>query len=83
MSEFPFMIPESDGLKRLHKVEELVQNVMVNDREGIEKMSVEMAADILDWMRGDDEDGKIPNDLTADEFAEIWNELKEIQEDEH
>lgn len=83
MSEFPFMIPESDGLKRLYKVEELVRNVMENDREDIEKMSVEMAADILDWMRGDDEEGKIPNDLTAEEFAEIWNELKEIQEDEH
>jgi hypothetical protein len=83
MSDFPFLIPESDELKRLYKVEELVQNVMENDLEGIEKMSVEMAADILGCMRGDDEDGKIPSDLTAEEFAEIWNELKEIQEDEH
>lgn len=83
MSDFPLLIPESDELKRLYKVEELVQNVMENDREGIEKMSVEMAADILGWMREDDEDGKIPNDLTAEEFAEVWNELKEIQENEH
>lgn len=83
MSDFPLLIPESDELKRFYKVEELVRNVMENDREGIKKMSVEMAADILGWMRGDDEDGKIPADLTAEEFAETWNELKEIQEDEN
>ena len=57
---------------------EFVQNVMENDREGIEKMTVEMAADILGWMREDDEEGTIPADLTAEQFAEIWNEMKGI-----
>ena len=57
---------------------ELVQNVMENDREGIEKMTVEMAADILGWMREDDEEGTIPADLTAEQFTEIWNEMKGI-----
>ena len=57
---------------------EFVQNVMENDREGIEKMTVEMAADILGWMREDDEEGTIPTDLTAEQFAEIWNEMKGI-----
>lgn len=78
MSDFPLLIPESDELKRLHKVEKLVQNVMENDREGIEKMTVEMAADILGWMREDDEEESIPADLTAEQFAEIWNEMKGI-----
>ena len=55
---------------------EFVQNVMENDREGIEEMTVEMAADILGWMREDDENGEIPADLTAEQFAEIWNEMK-------
>lgn len=57
---------------------ELVQNVMENDREGIEKMTVEMADDILGWVREDDEEGAIPADLTAEQFAEIWNEMKGI-----
>jgi hypothetical protein len=57
---------------------ELVQNVMENDREGIEKMTVEMAANILGWMREDDEEGTIPADLTAEQFTEIWNEMKGI-----
>lgn len=57
---------------------EFVQNVMENDREGIEKMTVEMAADILGWMREDDEEETIPADLTAEQFAEIWNEMKGI-----
>ena len=57
---------------------EFVQNVMENDREGIEKMTVEMAAEILGWMREDDEEGAIPADLTAEQFAEIWNEMKGI-----
>lgn len=55
---------------------ELVQNVMENDREGIEKMTVEMATDILGWLREDDEEGAIPANLTAEQFAEIWNEMK-------
>ena len=55
---------------------EFVQNVMENDREGIEEMTVEMAADILGWMREDDENAEIPADLTAEQFAEIWNEMK-------
>ena len=55
---------------------EFVQNVMENDREGIEVMTEEMAADILGWMRGDDEENEIPADLTAAHFAEIWNEMK-------
>ena len=59
---------------------EFVQNVMENDQEGIEKMTADMAADILDWMRGDDENGEIPADLTAEQFAAIWNEMKGIQE---
>lgn len=57
---------------------ELVKNVMENDREGIEKMTVEMATDILGWLREDDEEGAIPADLTAEQFAEIWNEMKGI-----
>lgn len=57
---------------------EFVQNVMENDREGIEEMTVETAADILGWMREDDETGEIPADLTAEQFAEIWNEMKGI-----
>ena len=59
---------------------EFVQNVMENDQEGIEKMTADMAADILDWMRGDDENGEIPADLTAEQFAAIWNEMKGIKE---
>lgn len=55
---------------------EFVMNVKENDREGIDVMTVEMAADILDWMRGDDENGVIPADLTAEEFTRIWNEIK-------
>lgn len=55
---------------------EFVMNVKENDREGIDVMTVEMAADILGWMRGDDEDGVIPADLTAEEFTRIWNENK-------
>lgn len=55
---------------------EFVQNVMENDREGIEVMTEEMAADILGWMREDDEENEIPADLTAAQFAEIWNEMK-------
>lgn len=55
-----------------------VQNVMENDREGIVEMTVEMAADILGWMRDDDENGEIPAELTAEQFTEIWNEMKGI-----
>lgn len=54
---------------------EFVSNVRENDREGIETMTGEMAADILRWMRNDDENHEIPDDLTAEEFAEIWNSL--------
>ena len=52
---------------------EFVSNVRENDREGIDVMTVEIAAEILGWMRGDDENHEIPDDLTAEEFAEIWN----------
>lgn len=55
---------------------EFVQNVIENDREGIDEMTTELAADILGWMRNDDENGEIPDDLTADEFVAIWNEIK-------
>ena len=55
---------------------EFVMNVMENDQEGIDVMTVEIATDVLGWMRGDDEDGVIPADLTAEEFARIWNEIK-------
>ena len=55
---------------------EFVMNVKENDREGIDVMTVEMAADILGWMRGDDENGVIPANLTAEEFTRIWNEIK-------
>lgn len=57
---------------------EYIQNVMENDQEGIEEMTVEMAADILEWMRNDDENNEIPDDLTAEEFAVIWNEIKGV-----
>lgn len=57
---------------------EFVLNVMENDQEGIARMTAEQAAEILDWMRGDDENGEIPADLTAEQFAEIWNEMKGI-----
>jgi hypothetical protein len=60
------------------EIREFVLNVMENDREGIEEMTAEMAADILGWMRGDDEDGEIPENLTAEQFAAIWNELKGV-----
>lgn len=56
---------------------EFVMNVMENDREGIDAMTVEMATDILGWMRGDDEDGVIPADLTAEEFTRIWTKNKQ------
>ena len=56
---------------------EFVMNVMENDREGIDVMAEENAADILDWMRGDDENGEIPTDLTAAEFVAIWNEINQ------
>ena len=56
--------------------EEFVLNLMENDREGIDAMTEERAAEILDWMRADDEDNKIPKDLTAAELAEIWNRIK-------
>ncbi len=55
---------------------EFVLNVMENDQEGIDRMTAEQAAEILGWMRGDDENGEIPADLTAEEFAAIWNEIK-------
>lgn len=78
MIDFPILIPESDELKRLNKICEIVKNVMENDREGIETMTSEMAAEILGWLREDDENGEIPADLNAEEFAEIWNEMKGI-----
>ena len=56
---------------------EFVMNVMENDREGIDVMTEENAANILDWMRGDDENGEIPTDLTAAEFVAIWNEINQ------
>lgn len=52
---------------------EFVLNVMENDQEGIETMTPGIANYILAWMRGDDENGEIPEDLTPEEFAEIWN----------
>ena len=55
---------------------EFVLNVMENDQEGIDEMSIEQAAEILGWMRNDDTENEIPADLTAEEFAEIWNEIK-------
>lgn len=55
---------------------EFVMNVMENDQEGINMMTTEQAAEILGWMRDDDDNGEIPADLTAEEFAEIWNEIK-------
>lgn len=55
---------------------EFVRNVMENDREGIEEMTEETAVDILNWMREDDENNEIPEDLTAAEFVKIWNEIK-------
>ena len=55
---------------------EFVLNVMENDREGIDKMTVEMAAEVLGWMRNDDENNEIPSDLTAEQFASLWNETK-------
>ena len=55
---------------------EFVANVMENDREGVEEMTEEMAADILGWMRNDDDNCEIPEDLTATEFVRIWNEIK-------
>ena len=56
---------------------ELVLNLMENDQEGIDYMTAEQAAHILDWVRGDDENGEIPA-MTAEEFAAIWNEIKGI-----
>lgn len=55
---------------------EFVLNVMENDQEGIDEMTAEQAAEILGWMRNDDENNEIPADLTAEEFAGIWNEIK-------
>ena len=57
--------------------EEFVRNLMENDREGIGLMTEDRAAEILDWIRGDDEDNQIPQDLTAVELTEIWNSMKQ------
>jgi hypothetical protein len=55
---------------------EFVKNVMENDQEGINTMTTEQAAEILGWMRNDDDNGEIPAGLTAEEFAAVWNEIK-------
>lgn len=57
-------------------IDEFVTNLMDNDREDIDHMTEEQAADILRWMRSDDDRNEIPADLTAAEFAARWNELK-------
>lgn len=77
MSDFPILIPESDELKRLHAIENIIIRAMENDQEGIKTMSAEQSAEILDRMRGNDENGDIPADLTAEEFSDEWNEMKE------
>lgn len=77
MSDFPFLIPESDELKRLNTIGNIILRAMENDQEGIKTMNAEQAAEILDRMRGNDENGDIPSDLTADEFADEWNEMRE------
>lgn len=58
---------------------DFVLNVMENDRDGVEEMTVAQAAGILEWMRDDDEEGLIPSDLTAELFTEIWNDIKGIR----
>lgn len=50
---------------------EFVRNMMESDRTS-EPMTEQRAADILRWMRNDDEDGTIPEDLTPDELVRIW-----------
>lgn len=57
-------------------VDEFIANLMDNDREGIEHMTVEDAADTLRVMRQNDYKNEIPADLTADELARRWNEIK-------
>ena len=56
--------------------EEFVQTVIDGDREGITHMTEEDAAATLNVFRRDDYDHLIPDDLTAAEFARIWNEIK-------
>lgn len=77
MSDFPILIPESDELKRMNAIDNIVLRAMENDQEGIETLSTEQAAEILDQMRGTDENEDIPADLTAEEFADEWNEMRE------
>lgn len=57
-------------------VEEFIQNLMDNDEENIQHMTVEQAENILSWTRGDDEDDVIPEGLTAAELARRWNEIR-------
>ena len=57
-------------------INEYIQKLMDNDSENVQHMTEAQAADILDWMRGDDEDGIIPANLTASELARRWNEIK-------
>ena len=56
---------------------DLIKIVMDNDEENIQHMTESQAADILSWLLRDDANNEIPEDLTASEFARIWNEIKE------
>lgn len=55
---------------------DLIQIVMDSDEENIQHMTESQAADILSWLFRDDSNNEIPEDLTAAEFARIWNEIK-------
>ncbi len=52
---------------------EFVENLFNDCREGAEMMTVEEAeADIRNFAA---EGWQIPDDITAEEYAQIWNEL--------
>lgn len=60
---------------------EFVKELWENCREGYdEKLDVETAANDLQRFR--DEDWAVPEDLTAEDFAQWWNELVAWQEAE-
>lgn len=57
-------------------VNEFITNLMDSDWEGIDHMTVEDAAETLRVMRYNDYKNEIPADLTAEELARRWNEIK-------
>lgn len=56
----------------------LAQHLAENDRIGVGTLTVDQAADVLEWMRSDDENGSIPDEITAADLVTAWNEIKDI-----